>query len=398
MKIGIYTGNTIPTGGGAYTLIETIKKDIEKTNSKHAISFLYESKRKKHDQEIDGITYRNVYNPKNRSVIFRCIRKIRGLIGLVTPCPSLLDSILRSEKYDFLWILGPYDIDVTIPYAFTVWDLGHRTQPAFPEVSVHGWSWDSREETYKKMLYKATYVITGNETGKKEILDNYPMNPEKIKIIPFPVPAFCYDHTDIPSNLDGIKEPFVFYPAQFWAHKNHIAIVEAIALLRAKYNTDIYCYFVGSDKGNGRYIESEIRKNRVDDLVFNLGFVEISELKYLYSRALAMTFMSLLGPNNLPPLEAAAFGCPLIISDLPGHLEQMEGAALPVNATNPESIAEAILRILTDSIFRDELVIKEKKLAQKYKNYSYFDEMSTVFDSFSLLKKTWGQTSENRIE
>ncbi len=388
MRIGIYTGQTSPAAGGAHTLIETIKKDILRMKCAHEVFFFFESNQPAGETVEEGIRYVSIQPPNVRSFGFRLKRKVCTILGR-SIADLRLDAALRSAKIDIVWFLGPYDIEVSIPYVFTVWDLGHRTQPSFPEVSVEGWKWDARERTYQKMLYRASYVITGNEAGKKEILDNYPMNPDKIRIVPFPIPSFCFEPVELPPSIDGVEKPFVFYPAQFWAHKNHIRLVEAIRYLRDVKDIRINCYFVGSDKGNSAYIERAIASGDLGDRIRNLGFVENDTLRYLYANALAMTFMSLLGPNNLPPLEAAALGCPVVISDLPGHIEEMEGAALPVDATSYEKVAEAIQSLLCDQEYREDLIRKGKTLAETYSTYSYYGRMLDIFNEFALLRATW---------
>jgi glycosyltransferase involved in cell wall biosynthesis len=383
MRVGIYAGSVTPTEGGSYTLLETIKTDIFSLNCKYDFFFFFED-RFLPSRFIDNkITYINLNKGKP---VFKLQRKILKIFG-----KSVLDNILHSEDIDLLWILGPYDLDITIPYVFTVWDLGHRILPCFPEVSIKGWIWSKREKVYQKMLYRAMYIITGNETGKKEILDNYPVNPTKIHIIPFPIPEFCFANIEEPyeDTKIGIKSPFVFYPAQFWAHKNHIAIIEAIVWIRDVKNVIIHCYFVGSDKGNENYIKNTIKKYKLESQIFILGFVDKETLVYLYKNALAMIYASLLGPNNLPPLEAAAFDCPLIMSNIPGHVEQMEGSCLLVDVTDPIVIGEAILSIYHNPDFRQNLITNEHSFIEKYRDYSYYKKMQKIIDAYSLYCKTW---------
>jgi glycosyltransferase involved in cell wall biosynthesis len=279
-------------------------------------------------------------------------------------------------------------LKVTIPYVFTIWDLGHRTLPFFPEVSANG-SWAIREEMYQQMLYRAAYIITGNETGKKEILDNYPVNPDKIKVLPFPVPDFCFQARQ-PQELSNIKQPFVFYPAQLWPHKNHIVLIEAVAWLREAKNIIVNCYFVGSNKDKQKvYLTEKIKEYNLTEQVSWLGFVDDAELLWLYKNALAMTYVSLMGPNNLPPLEAAALGCPLIISDIPGHIEQVGKAGLCVNASDPQAVGAAIELLYKQPEKRLQLIDEGLALADGYKAYSYFQQMLKVIDEFAAYSKTW---------
>jgi glycosyltransferase involved in cell wall biosynthesis len=397
MKIGLYVGNASPTIGGAYTLLETVKRDIVLSHCKYEIFIFFNdisSKRKRFTE--DGITYINLSHGK-ANFFQKAIRKIFSKYFKLKDV-LVFDNVLHKENVDLLWILGPYNIDITIPYIFTVWDLGHRMLPCFSEVSIgqNGKLWNEREELCQRMLYRATYIVTGNETGKKEILANYAVNPEKIHIIPFPIPSFCYSpkvtNTAI---IPNIKFPFVFYPAQFWAHKNHIVLIEAIAWLRDIMNIHINCYLVGSDQGNLSYIIKIINKYCLHDQIIVLGFVEQSTLIYLYKNALAMIYLSFMGPNNLPPFEAAALGCPLIISNIPGHIEQMEDTGLLVDATNPIEVGRAILSIYNNPTFRDQLISAAQVFIQKYKTYSYFQEMQKLIDFYAVYCKTWKEVESD---
>ncbi|GHV23759.1 hypothetical protein AGMMS49959_17960 [Planctomycetales bacterium] len=395
MRIGIYGGNARPDAGGAYTLFETVKKDISATNGDDEVFFFFADSSLPEEFSENKIFYVNLSRKKRKKRLAYKIKRILHKIKRVLSkryrrqgLSSLFDDILHEKQIDLLWLLGPYEVDTTVPYVFTVWDLGHRLLPCFPEMSTVGWKWDCRENLYQKMLYRATYIITGNKTGKQEILANYPVPAAKIHTIPFPIPNFCFDNDDGKEG-GGIKSPFIFYPAQFWAHKNHIALVAAIAWLRDTQNTFINCYFVGADYGNLDNVKAAIRQHRLEKQVEVLGFVERPTLAYLYRNALAMTYVSLLGPNNLPPLEAAAYGCPLILSNIAGHIEQMEGAGVLVDATNPVAIGEAILKIYENPPYRQSLITAELALAQKYKNYSYFHEMQKIITAYALLCKTW---------
>jgi glycosyltransferase involved in cell wall biosynthesis len=320
-----------------------------------------------------------------KSLLFKIQRKLCRLFG---EYDVNFDWLMRREKIDLLWILVPYGLKVTIPYVFTVWDLGHRTLPFFPEVSAHG-SWAIREEMYQQMLYRAAYVITGNTTGKEEILNNYPINPDKIRIMPFPIPDFCFQAQPL-QDPPGVKLPFVFYPAQLWPHKNHVVLIEAVAWLRDKKNIVVNCYFVGSDKSEQKiYLTKKIKEYNLVEQVFWLGFVEDAELFWLYKNALAMTYVSLMGPNNLPPLEATALGCPLIISNIPGHLEQVGGAGLLVNAADPQAVGAAIELLYKQPEKRQQLIAQGLTLAERHRNYSYFQQMLKVIEEFSGYYKTW---------
>jgi glycosyltransferase involved in cell wall biosynthesis len=387
MRVGILTNIVSPKTGGAYSFIETIIQDIvtSKSNNEFIIFVIDSSAPKRY--ENNNILYINIYRRKP-CLLYRIIRKFFKIF-LNKNIDTSIERTIKNENIDLLWILGPNYIDTKIPFIFTVWDLGHRILPCFPEINENN-EWENREATYQNMLPKATFIITGNDTGKNEILNNYSVNPEKIHIIPFPIPSYCFNNANqsyTPSIT--VKSPFIFYPAQFWAHKNHVILIDTIEWLKNEKNTIIYCYFTGHDYGNLAYIKKTIIKKNLEDQIFVLGFINREKLVYLYKNALAMVFPSLLGPNNIPPLEAAAFGCPVLYSNLQGHIEQMEGVGLPIDPKNYIEIGEAIIKIYHNTIYRDELISGELDFAQKYKSYSYFHQMEKIINLFYHYYKTW---------
>ena len=142
----------------------------------------------------------------------------------------------------------------------------------------------------------------------------------------------------------GIEPPYLFYPGQFWAHKNHAAVLDALAEVRSRGET-LSLVLVGSDKGQLDHVRAQIHARGLDDAVRILGYVDEDELVGLYQHAHALVYLSRFGPENLPPLEAFALGCPVVVADVPGAAEQVGDAGLVVDADDPSAVADAIQRV-----------------------------------------------------
>ena len=102
-----------------------------------------------------------------------------------------------------------------------------------------------------------------------------------------------------------------------------------------------------------------------------------------------MIYASLMGPNNLPPLEAAYLGCPVIITDLTGHKEQMEDSAIYFDGIDASSLVKAMMKILEDTSLRESLIRKERMLMQEYNKKKYIDYVIDIFDEFEKIHKRW---------
>ncbi|MBQ6566103.1 MAG: glycosyltransferase family 4 protein [Treponema sp.] len=388
MRVGIFIPDMKPDMGGASSLSSTIREEILLSEDIKDVEFILlycGGLFRCYETVVGGYRYLNI----SRISVFQKVAmfSMRIIFGFMIP-DKRLNRIGKKESIDLFWLPTPVLFDMKYPYIYTVWDLGHRQTPWFPEVSRSGWLWEDRERMYQSMLYKASFVITGNEEGKKEILENYPIPPSKVRISRFPVTSFCRGEEERP---DFLKDsPFFFYPAQFWPHKNHIVILDAVECLSGRYGEKVCVYLTGSDKGNRCYIEDEIKKRNLGEQVKITGFVSDKELKYLYTHAVAMIFASLMGPNNMPPIEATYLRCPVIITDLDGHKEQLGDTALYFNGYRPEELAEHMHRLMADPVFRETVISKEAELARQFDNINYFSEIKKIIREFSLIRRIWG--------
>lgn len=391
MRIGVYFPDINPKLGGEFSLLSTIQKEIKEFNdSENQYIFLYHGGNSKElFINSDKFSYLNLdyflYTIKIRQKIKN---KIKRIFRIPYERINVFDEAAKEQNIDIFWFPSPVKINLNYPFIYTVWDLGHREYPYFPEVSRSGWTWGQREIQYSEILYKASFIITGNEAGKKEILENYPVNPAKIRIAEFPVADFCRGTELKPSFT--IPEQYFFYPAQFWPHKNHICILEALVYLRDEFNIRPVVFFTGSDKGNKNYIESRIVEYKLENQVKITGFLKAEELKYMYAHATGMIFASLMGPNNMPPIEATYLHCPVIITDLEGHKEQLKDTALYFNGYKPEELARHMQSLLSSKSYRESLIKKQIQLSKNFDKVNYFAKIKTIIDEFKLIRNTWG--------
>ena len=113
------------------------------------------------------------------------------------------------------------------------------------------------------------------------------------------------------------------------------------------------------------------------------------ELAVLYRRALALTYVSFFGPENLPPLEAFALGCPVIAADVPGAREQLGDSALLVDPTRPEEIAQAIRSLHRDPSLRQTLVERGRARAARWTALDFVRGVFAILDEFEAVRRCW---------
>jgi glycosyltransferase involved in cell wall biosynthesis len=265
-----------------------------------------------------------------------------------------IEQVLVEHKVDILYYLTPGTKgNINYPFILTHWDNGHVSMFAFPEVAM------SRHYKYRQHYYgtvgKAFAIFCESVAGKYELIKYTNLNPDRIFVVPlFPgvvvETALSPDTQQIILNQHQlVSRQFFFYPAQFWAHKNHYNLLVAFQIISEVY-PHLKLVFTGSDKGNLDYIKEVIHHLKLESKVVLSGFVDNDTLYTLYKNANALVMPTFLGPTNIPLLEAQALGCPVICSNLVGHKEMLGEAACYIDPDNPISISEAMLLNLQNNI------------------------------------------------
>ncbi len=320
----------------------------------------------------------------------KILRKMRKL--------NSFDMYLSKYGIDLIYFISPSHYALfseKYNYVFTVWDLCHRDFMEFPEVRENR-VFESRENIYQHALTKAIAIIVESKLGKENVIRRYGVDPERVEVLSLsPAPesglddnAYQVDFVDIKHKYQ-INGNYIYYPAQFWAHKNHVYILEAIALLKKKHNIELYAVFSGSDKGNLDHVLAVAESLEIKHLVKYVGFVSNEEIPYLYKQSLALVMPTYFGPTNLPPLEAFQLGVPVVYSDLPGLREQVGDAALLVDLSNPQSLVNQLLSLLHQPELRNHLIEKGRHQLLQHTDDERWTILKSIFDRFSVKLSCW---------
>ena len=313
------------------------------------------------------------------------------------------EKFLEEKKVDLIYFVSDsYFINCvhSINYIFTLFDLCHRDNPEFPEVKNNR-IFEFRENQFQKNLSRAIAVLVESDLGKKNALYRYRLDDNRVYTFPIE-PAFTVQskkfqtddkienkYIDIKKKYD-LKYDYIFYPAQFWAHKNHIYILKALDILKSESSISLGAIFSGSDQGNLSYIKDMTKKYNLENQIRFAGFVSNEEINYLYSQSLALVMPTYFGPTNIPPLEAFKLNVPVLYSDLPGLRDQVNDAALLLNLNDPKSLVVNLKKLLSSNELRDILIAKGKlRYNEIVSHKNNFDVLKKIIENFKSRRDCW---------
>lgn len=388
MKLGLYLVRESQTSGGAFVVRDDLVQAALRAGGRHHVELLNQT-----------ASSGNGHVSRPPSQVRLLAAKALRSVGRVSKAreharAQKLKQEAAAKGIEVLWFNHAAPVDIGLPYILSVFDVQHRLQPWFPEVSAGG-LWDRREAIWVPALRRASIVTVPSEPAKQDIHFLFDIPMDRIRVLPFPTPASMLQATKAaPGGSDirakyGIAKDFVFYPAQFWPHKNHVNLLHALHILTAQRRVDMDLVLTGSDHGNLDHIRKTAHDLGLSSRVHFLGFVPREDLLQLYRDAYALVFVSFFGPENLPPLEAQALGCPVVLADIPGVKALFGDGPVLVDPRDPVTIADGIERVAGNPERRQQALRDGQAMARANTPGKYIEGIYEILDDFERVRRCW---------
>lgn len=233
-------------------------------------------------------------------------------------------AIASDFHLDFMFPLPSVASGSGVKGAAWIPDLQHCFLPElFEKADI-----ESRDEMFRSFS-ESGLIIFSSETSRDEFRKRYPEAAAKLEVW-----SFCSNPgNDLfaasPSQVVDkyrLPERFFLVANQFWKHKDHVIVVEALIRLKRE-GLSVPVVFTGAlrdYRGTGHIDEflQSIQRGGINDSVHLLGFLDRSEQLHLMRSALAVIQPSRFEGWSTVVEDGKALGQRLILSDLDVHREQ----------------------------------------------------------------------------
>lgn len=229
-------------------------------------------------------------------------------------------------------------------HVITIHDVGYVATPQAYSRSYRKWY----EFTHRSIAKRARHVLTDSEFSKSELQRCFGISCKKVTVAHlgaehvWSYPSDCR----ILSRFNLRPFSYILGASSFNPNKNFRGLVEGYRLL----TSDLRLVIAGAKNRDIFGDQCSLPANATWT-----GYVSDSELRALYESAACFVFPSFYEGFGLPPLEAMALGCPIVISRAASLPEIGGNVATYCDPSDPKSIAEAIRSALTQRVNRDEL-------------------------------------------
>lgn len=257
------------------------------------------------------------------------------------------------------------------PWISTIHDIIPMTHPHFFENATPPYF----RSVMDYIVKKATAIIFISQTAADSVQEFYPkINfTNRAYVVPLGVNKYFLEEPTATAETTGAAKsistilpfdaPYLMLSGFAIPRKNFVRAVEAFDLVAGE--LPHHLVFTGQLGWDSEPLLERIEQSPYKDRIHRLGEVPLDDLREIYRHAAMHLYISLVEGFGLPILEAMACGCPVIASNLSSMPDVAGGAACLVDPYDVSAIADSILKVANDAVYRDELIAKGRVRAKE---------------------------------
>lgn len=314
------------------------------------------------------------YSPPTNRIVSILNNKIRQFFGL----DLHLTAFFRSHSIDILSHATGLSNTLT-PAVCWIPDFQHLKRPDFfspDEIAA-------RITSQQELCNKAAGIILSSNDALNDLSTFCPEGAEHASVLQFVAPAA--EEKDLLGkeelvNKYGLTDTFFHAPNQFWKHKNHSLIVDALHILKAQGNNPlVVCTGDTNDHRHPEHYQTLLKKVEKHDVSISfrsLGVIPYKDVMSLVAHSVAVINPSYFEGWSSTVEESKSMGKRVILSNIPVHIEQAPSRCLYVDPDSPNELADAMIEVLAAYQQSDEDGARESayiefKKRQKHYGFAY---------------------------
>lgn len=234
---------------------------------------------------------------------------------------------------------------------------------------------------FRKACERADCVIAVSECTKRDIIDYYRIESDKIEVVYqgcdalFKIEATPKQKKEV-QEFYQLPERYILYVGSIEERKNLLLLSKALLHMPE----DIQVIAVGRKTAYAQQVEAFLEEHKLKHRMRMISGVPFNYLPVMYQLASVFVYPSRFEGFGIPLLEALCSGVPAI-GCTGSCLEEAGGPnSLYVDPEDEKGLAEAILRVWSDEKLRADMIKKGREYAEKFEEEALFKELKRVYD------------------
>ncbi|WP_170188930.1 tetratricopeptide repeat protein [Geitlerinema sp. P-1104] len=300
----------------------------------------------------------------------------------------------------------------SVGYPLTSWDIFHTpigplpnpifTKDAIRIVTVHDCLHIKYPELFPRPGIKPAiqhtlesinpnrdFVICDSEATLRDLLSLLPIHKDRVSVVPLAADSLYFAANEkfalkLLNSIGFEPKKYIIVLCQNDIRKNIPALLEVLSNLSVGGNLLDYKILLVTRSSNLENLKTQLQKANISNshwqILVDLGDEQLASL---YSCAAFFVYVPLYEGFGLPPLEAMATGCPVVVSNCSSLPEVVGNAGVYVDPRDIKSIKLGIEEILSNSSLRSELSVNAKQQAEKF-SWEKTHQMNIDFYKYAM--------------
>lgn len=308
---------------------------------------------------------------------------------------------IKIVRWPYLWTqiglsleLSVHPIDVLFVPAHTV-PLIHSKNTI---VTIHGLEYEFCPKAYSfwAKLYMrwsirnscrwARTIIAVSENTKKDLVKLYKVSGEKIEVIYEGYDRNFESNSNFQNSNLKIEskfkiqnyKPFLMFIGRLEERKNIVGIIKAFEILKEQYKLPHKLVLAGSLGYGAKKIEASIEDSNFRKDIILASYVSEEEKWQLLKKADVFLFPTFYEGFGIPILEAQSVGVPVVAGDNSSSKEIVGDSSILVDPNNAEQIADAVYKLISDKVLRDDIIQKGHKNVKRFSWEKCAEEVAKI--------------------
>ena len=297
-----------------------------------------------------------------------------------------IPKILKKHKIDlFISPDGYCSLNTTIPQILTIHDLGFEHFPMHVPFLVRKYY----QYFTPKYCKKAAKILAVSQFTKNDIVEKYGIAASKIDVVyngfmNSKQPIVSSMQTEIHAAFSLLNTKYFIFIGAVHPRKNVLNLLKAFEVFKSKNNTTHQLIIIGRNAWMNAELKNYLTEMQFKKDVIWLENCERNKLLEILQNAIAFVYPSLFEGFGIPIIEAMSIGVPVITSNTSAMTEIAGNAALLVNPTNTNEIADAMQLIITDEVLRIGLIEKGRANAVRFSWQQSAEKVMEIIQQFKL--------------
>jgi glycosyltransferase involved in cell wall biosynthesis len=244
----------------------------------------------------------------------------------------------------------------------TIYDLTFIKYPQYCNKIVRAYA-----DRVRRCLRWTDLILTISESSKRDIVKYLGFDADRIVVTPL---ASRYGMGYQP-NISNFREydfnhPFILFVSTIEPRKNLIGLIEAFDTLKRTQKIGHNLVLIGQKGWLYKPIFDRIARSPYRDSIYHLDYLDNDVVAEFYKHADVFVYPSHYEGFGMPVLEAMTLGAPVICSNNSSLPEVAGDAAVMIDAEDPIAIADAIIKVIGDRKFRQQLINRGRERSLQF--------------------------------